>query len=258
MDPSKVMQSCGQKSVPSDLAAILADAPATFPELALSDMDSIFEGESNKKTAPITTLFVDIGGVLLTDGWDHHARECAAVVFNLDWIEMESRHRLNIATYEEGKITIAEYLNRVIFYIVRSFTMDEFREFIFVQSQQYPKMIELVCHLKVKYGLKVVVVSNEARELNIYRIQKFKLNDFIDAFISSCFVHLRKPDVEIYQLAIDIAQTSVDQIIYIENTPMFVEIAQSLGIRSILHHNFESTCLQLAAYGLSSQKAVLS
>ena len=89
----------------------------------------------------ITTLFVDIGGVLLTDGWDHHARKRAAASFKLDWMEMESRHRLNFATYEEGKLTLEEYLNRTIFYDERPFTRDTFREFMFAQSQPYPDMI---------------------------------------------------------------------------------------------------------------------
>ena len=89
----------------------------------------------------ITTLFVDIGGVLLTDGWDHHSRKRAAETFKLEWAEMESRHRLNFATYEEGKLALEEYLNRTIFYVERPFTKVAFREFMFAQSQPYPDMI---------------------------------------------------------------------------------------------------------------------
>ena len=141
----------------------------------------------------ITTLFLDIGGVLLTNGWDHNARQLAATNFKLDWTEMESRHRLNFATFEEGKLTLEEYLNWTVFYDERSFTRNQFKEFMFTQSQPYPEMIALIRKLKAKYGLKIVVVSNEARELNSHRIQKFKLYEFVDCFISSCFVHLRKP-----------------------------------------------------------------
>jgi putative hydrolase of the HAD superfamily len=111
-------------------------------------------------------------------------------------------------------------------------------------------MIGLIRQLKAKYQLKIIVLSNEARELNAYRIRKFKLDGLVDAFISSCFVHLHKPDVDIFRLALDVAQTPARQIIYIENTPLFVQVAEGLGIRSILHTDYRSTGAKLAAWGL--------
>jgi len=206
-----------------------------------------------KKAAPITGLFLDIGGVLLTDGWDHHARKRAAKNFKLEWAEMEGRHQLTFETYEEGKLTLEEYLARVIFYQRRPFTRAQFRRFMFSQSKPYPKMIELVAQLKIRYGLKIAVVSNEARELNAYRIQKFKLDGFVDSFVS-CFVHVRKPDADIFRLALDIAQAPARQVLYIENTPMFVQIAEGLGIRSILHTDYKSTCAKLASLGLQNDE----
>ncbi len=110
----------------------------------------------------------------------------------------------------------------------------------------------MVRNLKARYGLRIAVVSNESREVNAYRIRKFKLDGFVDTFISSCFVHARKPDVEMFRLALDIAQASPRQVLYIENTPMFVQIAESLGIRSILHTDYESTRASLASFGLQS------
>ena len=115
-------------------------------------------------------------------------------------------------------------------------------------------MIKLIARLKAHYGLKITVVSNESRELNAYRIRKFKLHEFVDSFISSCFVQLRKPDVEIFRLALDIAQAPARQVVYIENTPMFVQIAEGLGIRSILHTDYRSTCAKLSALGLNSNE----
>jgi putative hydrolase of the HAD superfamily len=125
------------------------------------------------------------------------------------------------------------------------------------QSASFPDMVDLIRQLKVRYGLKIVVVSNEARVVNDYRIHKFKLGGFVDSFISSCFVHLRKPDADIFRLALDIAQTPARQVIYIDNTPMFVQIAEGLGIRSILHTDYKSTCAKLASFGLSSEGALL-
>jgi len=212
------------------------------------------EVKTVKKTTTVTCLFLDIGGVLLTNGWDHHARERAASEFQLDLAEIEDRHHLTFDTYEEGKLTLEEYLARVVFYEERPFTRAEFRRLMFAQSKPYPDMIELVVQLKVRYGLKIAVVSNEGRELNAYRIRKFKLGRSVDFFISSCFVHLRKPDVDIFRLALDIAQVPAGQVVYIENTPMFVQIAEGLGIRSILHTDYRSTCTKLASFGLSNDE----
>ena len=194
-----------------------------------------------KKSCSMTALFVDIGGVLLTDGWGHGSRKLAAKAFNLNPEEMETRHNQVWDTYELGKLNLEDYLNRVVFYQKRPFTRSQFQKFMFAQSKPYPQMIDLVRRIKVKHGLKIVVVSNEARELNAYRIRKFKLDGFVDSFISSCFVHLRKPDADIFRLALDIAQTPARRVVYIENTPMFVQIANGLGIRSILHTEYRST-----------------
>jgi putative hydrolase of the HAD superfamily len=210
-----------------------------------------------KRWTAITTLFLDIGGVLLTDGWDHHARKRAATTFKLDVAEMENRHQLTFDTYEEGKLTLEDYLGLVVFYKKRVFTRTQFRQFMFAQSKPYPKMIELVRRLKARYGLKIVVVSNEARELNEYRIRTFKLHKFVDSFVSSCFVHVRKPDEDIFRLALDIAQVPARHVVYIENTPMFVQIAEGLGIRSILHTDYRSTCAKLASFGLQNDEGVI-
>jgi putative hydrolase of the HAD superfamily len=209
-----------------------------------------------KTTTAITCMFLDIGGVLLTDGWNRQARKRAATTFKLELAEMENRHHLVFETFEEAKLTLEEYLDWVVFYRKRPFTRAQFQHFMFAQSKPYPQMLELVRKLKAKYGLKIAVVSNEARELNAYRIQKFKLDEFVDFFISSCFVHLRKPDADIFRLALDLAQAPARQIVYIEDTPMFVQIAEGFGIRTILHTDYRFTRAKLAALGLQSDKGV--
>ena len=203
-----------------------------------------------KKTTTISCAFLDIGGVLLTDGWGHLARERAATNFKLDWAEMEDRHHLTFEIYEEGKITLDEYLSLVVFTEKRSFSRSQFRSFMFAQSKPFPEMIHLVTQLKDSQGLKIVIVSNEGRELNAHRVQKFKLNRLADCFISSCFVHMRKPDVDILRLALDVAQVETSQAIFIDDTPMFVEIAEGLGIQSILHTDCKSTRARLSTLGL--------
>lgn len=198
----------------------------------------------------ITTLFLDIGGVLLTNGWDSKARKLATVVFNLNPEELEERHNLTFDTYEVGKITIEDYLKRIIFYEERPFTMAEFQVFMFKQSSPFPDMINLVTRLKEKYGLKIAVISNEGRELTVFRISTFKLNEFVDFFISSSFVHFRKPDLDIFRVALDTAQVASKQALYIDDRLMFVQVAEELGIRGIHHTDYKTTVSQLASYGL--------
>jgi putative hydrolase of the HAD superfamily len=202
-------------------------------------------------SSPITTLFLDIGGVLLTNGWDHNIRTRAAEKFGLNYEEMNERHHLTFDTYEEGKLSLDEYLNRVVFYQERTFSREEFKAFMYAQSQPFPEMIELMRGLKTQQGLQVAAVSNEGRELTVYRVQQFKLGAFIDFFVSSCFVHYRKPDADLYHIALDIAQVSPEQVIYIDDRAMFVEVAQSLGIQGIIHSGYETTQKTLETFGLS-------
>lgn len=201
----------------------------------------------------ITTLFLDIGDVLLSNGWGHESRQAAAKAFDLDYGEMQSRHKLLMATFEEGKLTLSEYLDKVIFYKERPFTPEKFQEFMFAQTTSDKEMIELMRRLKEKYHLKIAVVNNEARELNDFRINKFQLNQFVDFFISSCFVHIRKPDADIFRIALDIAHVLPENVLYIDDTQMFVDIARNIGIRSITHLDYTSTLAELSSIGLSPE-----
>ncbi|MBD3749506.1 MAG: HAD hydrolase-like protein [Sphingobacteriales bacterium] len=198
----------------------------------------------------ITTLFTDIGGVLLTNGWDRKARAEAARLFDLDIQDLEERHHLTFDTYEVGKLTLDEYLARLVFYQKRSFTPSAFKDFMMSKSAPFPEMIQLIKDLKAKYHLKVAVISNEGRELNQYRISTFKLNEFIDFFVSSSFVHFRKPDADIFKLAIDISQSDLNSSIYIDDRKLFVQVAEGLGLKGIYHQSYEDTKMKLADLGL--------
>ena len=178
------------------------------------------------RTFDITTLFLDIGGVLLTNGWDRKARVRAADKFGLDYEETDERHHLTFDTYEEGK-------------------------FMYAQTQPFPEMIELMKDLKKQYNLRVAVVSNEGRELTTHRVQQYQLNAFVDFFVSSCFVHYRKPDADIYRMALDIAQASPEQVVYVDDRALFVEVAQGLGIRGVIHKEYQTTRKAMDAFGLS-------
>lgn len=202
----------------------------------------------------ITSLFLDIGGVILTNGWDRHMRRSAAEKFDLDFEEFDERHNLTFDTYEEGELSLDDYLTRVIFYKKRAFSREDFKKFMYACSQPMPEMIEFVTDLKKRYALKVAAISNEGRELTVYRVKKFNLGAFIDFFISSCFVHFRKPDLRLYRLALDCAQVTPEESIYIDDRKMFVEVAGGIGLYGIHHTEFEKTRQSLEELGLSVSK----
>jgi putative hydrolase of the HAD superfamily len=202
------------------------------------------------RSGSISVLLLDIGGVLLTNGWDTKARKRAAETFSLDYDDMDYRHDMTFSTYEQGKLSLDSYLRRVVFYKQRPFTLQQFRDFMFGQSQPLPNAIETFQRIARDNGLKVGSLSNEGRELTLYRINSFGLRDLIHFFISSCFVHFRKPDEDIYRIALDIAQVNPENAVYVDDREMFVEVAEGLGVHGIHHQDLASTCQALADLGL--------
>jgi putative hydrolase of the HAD superfamily len=199
----------------------------------------------------ISVLFLDIGGLILTNGWDRAMRRRAAETFGLDFDEMNERHNLTFVTYERGLLSLDAYLQRVVFHQARSFTPEQFKSFMFEQSQPLGDNLRLFREIADAYGLRVAAVSNEGRELAVHRIREFHLADFMDFFIISSFVRFRKPDEDIFRLALDIAQVRPQQAIYIDDRLLFVEVAQGMGIHSIYHEDLKKTCRSLEDLGLA-------
>lgn len=203
------------------------------------------------KETKISALFLDIGGVLLTNGWDNNMRRKAAEHFHLEYDELDDRHHMTFDAYEEGKLSMDEYLNLVVFHKKRSFVYEDFKEFIFAQTKPLPDMINMFKSIAKHYSLKVGAISNEGRELNIYRVSHFGLKDLIQFFICSSFVHFRKPDKDIYRLALDVGQVVPEQSIYVDDRELHTEVAQSLGMNAIYHIDIETTRHKLSEYGLT-------
>ena len=189
--------------------------------------------------AVLKALFLDIGGVLLTNGWGHESRQKAAEQFEFDYDEMNHLHEFIFSIYEIGKITLDEYLNTVLFYKPRAFTKEDFRAFMFAESKQLPHTLEWLVEWRKQNDVKVISINNEGHELNDYRIKKFGLHRCFDAFVSSCEVGMRKPDPGIFQLALGIAQVSVQECLYFDDRPMLVEAAKRAGIPAVHHTGFE-------------------
>lgn len=191
--------------------------------------------------SPIKVLFFDIGGILLTNGWGHESREEAAKKFGIDYAEVNALHNFIFNVYEIGSITLDDYLDTVIFTQPRDFTREDFKEFIYAQSKELPDMLAWLKAWKKDSGFRIISINNEGKELNDYRVEKFKLHECFDAFVSSCEVKMRKPDPGIFKLAMGIAQISEKQCVYFDDRVMFVNTAQKIGIRAFQHTSFEQT-----------------
>lgn len=189
----------------------------------------------------IKVVFMDIGGVLLTNGWDHESREKAAKVFDFDYTEMNILHNFIYNVFEIGSISLDEYLDTVLFHQPRNFSKADFKQFMFEESVELPEMLEWSKSWKKQTDLAVFALSNENKELNDYRIKTFNLHELFDGFISSCYLKMRKPDPGIYKTAMDIAQVKPDECLYFDDRPMLIHAAKKLGMKTVLHQDFETS-----------------
>lgn len=193
------------------------------------------------ETLAVKFLFFDVGGILLTNGWGHESRQEAARLFNLDYKELSDLHTFIFNVYEAGSVDLDEYLDTVIFNHPRDFTREDFKNFMFEQSKELPDMLAWLKEWKKDCGFRIISINNEGKELNDYRIKKFKLHDCFDAFVSSCEVGIRKPDPAIFRLALGIAMAQPQESVYFDDRKMFALAAQKLGIRAYQHTSFETT-----------------
>jgi putative hydrolase of the HAD superfamily len=185
----------------------------------------------------ITTIFFDIGGVLLTDGWGHVSRRAAAEKFGLDWEEYAERHEKVAHAIETNRLSLDEYLRRTIFHRARSFSRDEFRKFVFEQSQPHPETIEIARRLATSQKYFMATINNEIFELNVYRLQTFGLRNIFPVFFSSCFLGIRKPDEAIYRLALEATQRKAEECLFIDDREVNLECPREMGLQTILHES---------------------
>ena len=184
--------------------------------------------------AKISALFWDIGGVLLSNGWDKPSRRKTAQKFDLDWEEFEDRHELVVAAFETGKIGLNEYLERTVFYRPRAFTPQDFKDFLFSLSEPCSENMGILARLAKSRAYLLAALNNESLELNLYRINRFGLRDYFDAFFSSCFLGVKKPDEAIYRLALQMTQLPPEECLFIDDRALNLECARNcVGMRTI-------------------------
>ena len=185
--------------------------------------------------ARITTLFWDIGGVVLTNGWDRKSRKEAGEAFHLDWEDFQDRHELSFPAFDAGQLSLNDYLDRTLFYRPRKFTREEFTAFMFAQSKEYPAVRAILdqCVAATRYF--VGAINNEPLELNQYRIEAFNLRRSFQVFFSSCYIHSRKPEEGIFRLALAVTQRKPEECVFIDDRPLNLEAPRRLGM-SVIHH----------------------
>ena len=198
----------------------------------------------------ITTIFFDIGGVLLSDGWGHDSRRAAAEHFGLDWEEYSDRHEKVAHAIETNRLTMDQYLARAVFYRPRPFTREEFREYMFAQSQPKPDSIEIAKQLAAAKTFFMATINNEILELNVYRLEKFGLRAVFPIFFSSCFLGLRKPDEAIYRTALLVTQRKPEECIFIDDREVNLECPRELGLATILFREAQQLRSQLHELGV--------
>lgn len=201
--------------------------------------------------AEVTTLFWDNGGVILTNGWDRGSRREAVEKFHLDWADFEDRHELMLDAFERGHLSLDDYLKRTVFYRERPYPIREFKDFMFAQSQPFPESLEFAGKLAAARRWMMASLNNESSEINEYRIRTFHLRDYFEAFFSSCYLGVRKPGPQIYNLALRITQSAPQECLLIDDRELNLECAREMGMNTIQFLNVTQLRDDLARYGVT-------
>lgn len=200
--------------------------------------------------AQITALFWDVGGVLLTNGWDRHERRRAAQKFGLDWEDFEDRHELVVGRFETGKLSLDRYLERTIFYRQRDFDRDVFKAYMFDQSKPIEGTLDVLERIAHSGRYLMGTVNNESRELNLHRIERFGLRSHFSLFLSSCFLGVQKPEDEMFRFALDLSQRKPEECLFIDDRELNVECAARLGLQAAHFKNARQLERDLQSLGL--------
>ncbi len=196
----------------------------------------------------IAVIFFDVGGVCLTNGWDHISREKSTKKFSFDYEEMEKRHKPVFKKFEKGKLSLNEYLDEVVFFKKRNFSKEAFTEFMFAQSKPISTTLNILDKLSDKY--KLATLNNESKELNKFRINKFRLDKYFECFFSSCYLGVRKPEPEIFYKALHILHKEPDECLFIDDREENYQSARAFGLNTILLDETGSLREKLINFGI--------
>ena len=200
---------------------------------------------------PFDVVLFDVGGVLLTNGWDHRERAAVALQFGLDLADLEARHAVHYDAWERDAINAEAYLDATVFYEPRSFTPREFFDAICAQSATLANgAIGILAEVAAQGKCLVGALNNEARETNDYRFREFGLRKYFKVSLSSCYLGLRKPEPAIYKRALDILGRPAERVLFIDDRPENVAGAQEEGIKGIVFTGADKLKAELDRLGV--------
>jgi putative hydrolase of the HAD superfamily len=197
----------------------------------------------------VGVLFFDVGGVILTNGWDRTSRRAVIHGFDLDWEEYQDRHEFVSEAFETGRLTIDAYLDRTVFYRDRQFSRAEFIAAMKAQSAALPGMLDLLADLR-STGLLMATLNNESAELNEHRIDAFDLRAYFDLFLSSAWLGVKKPDKAMYQLALRITMRPPADCVFIDDRELNLQCAGLEGMHTIHHRDADQLRAELRGFGV--------
>lgn len=200
----------------------------------------------------VPTLFFDVGGVFLTNAWDTAARRRAADEFRLDYPEFQTRHEMLKTAFETGRLSLNGYVHKAVFYRSRVFSPDDFKGFMFSQSQPLPESLEWLRALAATQRYRLFTLNNESRELQEYRVRTFRLDTIFECFFTSCYLGQAKPDEAIYLNALGIAGVGKHRAVFIDDRPLNVEPALALGLNAVQYTSLEALQAFLKEHGVEA------
>jgi putative hydrolase of the HAD superfamily len=188
----------------------------------------------NPGPGPFDVILFDVGGVMLTNGWDHIERAAVMQHFSLDPAAFEARHPEPYDAWERDTLTPEQYLQATVFYEPRSFTPADFIEVMKLQSKLLPdNAIGVLKEVAASCKWLVGVLNNESRLLHEYRMAKYEIRPYLDIQLSSCYLGMRKPDADIYRRALDIVGAPPERVIFIDDRENNIAAACAAGMHGI-------------------------
>jgi len=197
----------------------------------------------------LTHVFFDIGGVLGTNGWDREQRARAIEKFSIE-DDFEHRHHQVVSEFETGAMSLEEYLDVTVFYTPRLFSREDFELYMLGLSEPNPYAIEIAKHVAGTGRVRLMTMNNESAVLNTYRIERFGLRPIFSAFLSSCWLGVRKPSRSFFERGIAIAQADAERSMLIDDRDQNLAPAAALGMQTIHYTDPESLARSLASAGL--------
>jgi putative hydrolase of the HAD superfamily len=198
-------------------------------------------------------LLWDIGGVVLSNAWDHVARKAAVQRFDLDASDLERRHERVVVEFETGRMDLERYLAETVFYVPRAFTRGDFVQFMHERSTPIGSVLSVARELRRRGGVLMAALNNESRELNEFRIQTFHLTDAFDLFLTSCYTGRRKPELAAYEHALELTQRAPHETLFLDDRPENIEAASRLGLSTILVQDPGRLAGELNAFGITAE-----